>query len=199
MVVARNQDLPRLLLDLTHKEPGLTIQELVARACQASGAPPHLVVRSLYRLKLDDKVHLEDPHPPIGVRDYLRSNYGIWLWAMFVLIFGTGVAVYVLPQGPPFIYLRYVLGSLFVLYLPGYALIEALYPKKGDLEGLERLALSIGLSLALVPLVGLILNYTPWGIRLDPVLASLALVTTALLVTAAFRKVGYIRLTHTTS
>ncbi|MHB8987039.1 MAG: DUF1616 domain-containing protein [Eubacteriales bacterium] len=40
-------------------------------------------------------------------------------------------------------------------------------------DGIERVALSFGLSIAVVPLVGLILNYTPWGIRLAPILASL--------------------------
>ncbi|HNR26717.1 MAG TPA: DUF1616 domain-containing protein, partial [Methanobacteriaceae archaeon] len=35
-------------------------------------------------------------------------------------------------------------------------------------------ALSFGLSIAVTPLIGLVLNYTPWGIRLDPILVSLA-------------------------
>jgi len=35
-------------------------------------------------------------------------------------------------------------------------------------------ALSFGLSIAVVPLIGLILNYTPWGIRTEPVLYSVA-------------------------
>jgi len=100
----------------------------------------------------------------------------------------TAITIYTLPQDAPFIYLRYILGSVFVLFLPGYMLIEALYPKPKDLETLERLALSIGLSLALVPLTGLLLNYTPWGIRLNPILISLTLMTGALALVAALRK-----------
>jgi len=75
-----------------------------------------------------------------------------------------------------------------VLYLPGSALIEALYPGKEDLEPLERLALSIGLSLALVPLVGLVLNYSPWGIRLNPVYACISLLTISFSLLAVVRK-----------
>ncbi|MCC6050331.1 MAG: DUF1616 domain-containing protein, partial [Thermofilum sp.] len=59
---------------------------------------------------------------------------------------------------------------------------------------LERLALSIGLSLALVPLVGLLLNYTPFGIRLYPVLASLSLLTLCLTFIGAWRKLAYAKL-----
>ncbi|MFH1584413.1 MAG: DUF1287 domain-containing protein, partial [Actinomycetota bacterium] len=69
---------------------------------------------------------------------------------------------------------RIVLGLLFVLFLPGYIFIASLFPKKKDLGSIERLALSFGLSIAIVPLIGLILNYTPWGIRLYPILFSIS-------------------------
>ncbi len=44
--------------------------------------------------------------------------------------------------------LRVIFGLPFVLFLPGYALIAALFPGKGDLDGIERVALSFGLSIA---------------------------------------------------
>ena len=44
------------------------------------------------------------------------------------------------------------------------------------IDGIERVALSIGLSVAIVPLVGLILNYTPFGIRFESVFVSLSLI-----------------------
>ncbi|MDI9394640.1 MAG: DUF1616 domain-containing protein [Euryarchaeota archaeon] len=72
---------------------------------------------------------------------------------------------------------RNILGLPLVLFLPGYALIAALFPAKSDLDGIERTALSFGLSIAVVPLIGLGLNYTPWGIRLLPILISLSVLT----------------------
>ena len=72
---------------------------------------------------------------------------------------------------------RNILGLPLVLFLPGYALIAALFPAKSDLDGIERTALSFGLSIAVVPLIGLGLNYTPWGIRLLPILISLSVFT----------------------
>ena len=69
--------------------------------------------------------------------------------------------------------LRIILGLPFILLFPGYTLIAALFPRQSDLDGIERLALSLGLSVAVVPLIGLILNYTTWGIRLYPILISL--------------------------
>ncbi len=70
---------------------------------------------------------------------------------------------------------RIALGLIFALFFPGYTLLAALFPKKGDLDGIQRLALSFGLSIAVVPLIGLILNYTPWGIGLYSILISILL------------------------
>ena len=71
--------------------------------------------------------------------------------------------------------LRIIFGLCLVLFFPGYTLLSALFPRKGDLSGIERVALSFGLSIAIVPLMGLILNYTPWGIRLYPILIAITI------------------------
>lgn len=73
--------------------------------------------------------------------------------------------------------IRTVLGLLLVLFVPGYSLITALFPKKDDLSGIERFTLSFGLSIGVTPLIGLVLNYTPYGIRMFPVLISLSILT----------------------
>ena len=85
--------------------------------------------------------------------------------------------LFVLMPGLSETVLRNILGLPLVLFLPGYALIAALFPAKSDLDGIERTALSFGLSIAVVPLIGLGLNYTPWGIRLLPILISLSVFT----------------------
>jgi uncharacterized membrane protein len=84
--------------------------------------------------------------------------------------------------------IRIFLGLPLVLFLPGYSLIAALFPRKADLDGIERIALSFGLSIAIVPLLGLALNYTPFGIRLSPILALLSLFTVSFAVGASVRR-----------
>lgn len=70
---------------------------------------------------------------------------------------------------------RTILGFLFVLIVPGYTMTAALYPKKGDLSSLERLVLSFGLSITVIPMLCFALDYTPWGIDLYPVLTIILL------------------------
>ena len=138
--------------------------------------------------------------------------------------------------------LRVVFGLAFVLFLPGYAFIAALFPEAGEspttdsnadppdvpsddtakptpvagttaadtqpdhetetdtglltegrhdrdgIDGIERVALSFGLSIAIVPLIGLVLNFTPWGIRLAPIAVSVAGFTLICVGVAAIRR-----------
>jgi uncharacterized membrane protein len=81
------------------------------------------------------------------------------------------VPLVLLTSGP----FRIVIGILCVLFFPGYTVMAALFPKKGHLDTIERIALSFGLSIAITPLILLMLNYTPWGIRVTPVLICITL------------------------
>lgn len=75
--------------------------------------------------------------------------------------------------------LRLVMALAYILFVPGYCLAAALFPKKEDLDRIERNGLSLGLSIAWAPVLALVLNALPWGLRLWPVvigeLSSIAL------------------------
>lgn len=79
-----------------------------------------------------------------------------------------------------------MLGML--LFVPGYALIAALFPGKSDIDVIERIALSFGMSIAVTSLIGLALNSTPWGIRLDPIVVCLTIFTIICVSAANYRR-----------
>lgn len=83
--------------------------------------------------------------------------------------------------------IRTILGLVIVLFLPGYVLVATLFPKRDDLDVVERIALSFGLSIAIVPLIGLLLNYT-FGIRLIPILVSICIYIIGLVFAAEYRR-----------
>jgi len=121
--------------------------------------------------------------------DYLFTiTISGWFWATMILAVSAILSVAFVPDAFPVNVIRWVLGSVFVLYLPGYTLIQFLFSEKKELDSLERFALSVGLSLAVVPLIGLILNYLPWGIRLAPITVSLSLFVVSFAILAAARK-----------
>ncbi|MBC7129987.1 DUF1616 domain-containing protein [Candidatus Bathyarchaeota archaeon] len=169
----------------------IQVEELVFSG--KSGFKPNETARAVFRLLRDGVIELYDPEPPISFKKYITSIHGLGFLTATALVILCLFTVYFSWISPIISILRMALGSLFVLFLPGYSLVEALYPRTEELEPLERLALSIGLSLALVPLVGLALNYSPWGIRLNPVIAGLSLLTLGLLTLSAYRKYRILR------
>ncbi|MEZ0393810.1 MAG: DUF1616 domain-containing protein [Desulfurococcaceae archaeon] len=141
-----------------------------------------------YRRWLRGEIALEDPSPPTTFAECLvRLDYSLWYWTGMAIVVLAMAAVYASSAVPILMPARYVLGTIFVLFMPGYSLVRLLYPRD-ELSPLEELALSIGLSLALVPLIGLALNYTPWGIRLDPVSASLSIACVSMMTGGLYRK-----------
>jgi len=173
-----------------------TVESLV-RALQAKGFSFESAVKAVYVMSKRGEIELLEPRPPRSLLGYMLSLRAAWYWMLMAYILATLLLVSS-ARAPPLVYLRYVLGSLFVLYTPGATLIEALYPRGTELDPLERLALSIGLSLAVVPLIGLVLNYTPWGIRLKPVSMSLAAFTALMATIAVARKYSYYSLENLT-
>jgi uncharacterized membrane protein len=99
----------------------------------------------------------------------LRLKIGSGIVPQSILVVALVIIIVFIPS---FI-LRIIIGLPFLLFFPGYSLILALFPKKNQITGIERVALSFGLSIAIVPLLGLVLNYTPIGITLESTLYSI--------------------------
>lgn len=96
--------------------------------------------------------------------------------------------------------LRFGFGVVFLLFFPGYALISVLFPEAyvpadntsdeleaetagilpgrsytgTGIDGVDRVALAFGTSIALVPLIGIVLSFTPWGIDLLPIVVAVS-------------------------
>ena len=101
--------------------------------------------------------------------DYLQDINAGWFWAYASILLTSFLTVLLVDKpSHPLIYLRHALGILYVLYLPGYALVKVIYPLK-QVSNAIRAALSITLSLVVVPSIGYFLNFTSWGIGTIPV------------------------------
>ena len=119
-----------------------------------------------------------------------------WYVVVILLEMATAVTVFTIREDAyPFVYVRYVLGLIFIFFLPGFALTEALFPSEhltdsslGSMLSTERVAVSIGLSIVIAALVGLLSYYAPWGITSGPIVLILIILTTAFTFVAVFRE-----------
>jgi len=155
------------------------------------------ILAAILKLQEQGKLQLTPrPQQALATSAYLKTSGALWFWATLALTLATVTAVFTISEtAHPLVYARYVLGTIFILWLPGYTFTKALFPKQlpmktseTDLDIIERAALSVGMSLALVPIVGLLLNYTPWGIRLTPIVLCLVGLTVVFAVAAVLRE-----------
>jgi len=187
------EDLGRVVLETANSMGQPTISELVDELVKQRGLKFKDATKAVYTEYKKGNLGLSESNPPSNIASYFVNLENTWFWGITALVAVTLVVVFTVDSSF-LLYLRYVLGGVFVLFLPGFLLLSALYPRSGEMDTLERVALSIGLSLAIVPLIGLVLNYTPWGIRLEPIMVSLALFAEVLAVAVVVRRFRYFQL-----
>lgn len=152
------------------------------------------IITILLQLETENKIHFAKKLPTINVtsRPSVFSASLMWYWVTIAIAIMTAITVFTIPENAyPLIYVREILGTGFVLFLPGFVLLKTLYPFKtpiaspsANLETIESIALSIGLSIAFTAIVGMALNYTPWGVRIVPITLTLIAVTLIFATTA---------------
>jgi hypothetical protein len=192
------QTLRATILQITDAQKPETVDQLAREVRERFPSSSNKeILDAILNLQSEGKLHLTETRSlPGNVRGYLRTSNASWYWITVAATLAALVSVFLISEEAyPIVIVRYVLGAIFILWLPGYAFIKALFPvtlpiKTSDknLDTIERAALSFGMSLALVPIVGLLLNYTPWGIRLTPITVSLTALTLSFATAAVIRE-----------
>lgn len=120
---------------------------------------------------------------------YMLSRAACWYWTTVFLTAFTMLIVLLSnsESADLIIYVRQILGLIFVVWFPGYTIVRAILPR-GKLKNTERIALSLGMSLASVALVGLLLSYTPSGVSIVPVTLGLFALTMTCATAAVLRE-----------
>lgn len=101
-----------------------------------------------------------------------------------ILILALANLMVYLPGSGPLRALGGLAGFCLALLGPGYLLLEILFPRRDDMDGIERIGTSLVLSIVVVVLIVLVLSYTDGGItphRLRLVLLGLVVILTSLL------------------
>jgi uncharacterized membrane protein len=197
-VNSRADEIAQTIIQVMNERKPQSVQQLTALVRERLFATEEKILESILKLQSQGKIKLESQPLPASLKlaSYLRTSQALWYWATMAVATITVVIVFTVPEEfYPWSYLRNVLGILFVLWLPGYASIKALFPVRmpiqtsaESLETIERLALSIGMSIALVPMIGLLLYYTPLGLSLTPIVLSMLALTVVLATVAIARE-----------
>ncbi|WP_266081732.1 DUF1616 domain-containing protein [Haladaptatus caseinilyticus] len=122
----------------------------------------------------------------------MSTNSRWWFIDLVLTLILTGISGFAVIAGVGG-RLRVALVLPLVVFLPGYVFISALFPEGGEGEirvfgddttdveyavgGPERVGLAVVASIAIVPMVAALANFTPWGVRLMPILVGVVCFT----------------------
>jgi hypothetical protein len=199
--LSNNLPIDELTLTITKlidKRKPQNVKQLIALVTEELPLSEEKILDAVLKLQSQGKIKLGNSsvHASPKLATYMKTGNALWYWATIAIATITMAIVFTVPEDfYPWSYLRNALGIIFVLWLPGYTFIKALFPAQvpiktstENLDTIERIALSLGMSIAIVPIIGLLLNYTPWGIRLTPIVLSLFALTLVLATAAVIRE-----------
>ena len=166
-----------------------TVGQLVALAEADGKFDEGTLIETVRGMVRDGSLKLGAPKYHIrSFLDYLFTlDVSSWFWAAMAAT-GITAVLALMPTGFfPLDVLRWGFGSLFLLFLPGYSSLQLIFPEQRDMRNSQRYVFSIPVSLAILIILGLVLNYSGAGIRLATLLESIGFVTVVFAVAAAYR------------
>jgi len=185
--------LDNYIINIISNEKPKTVKQLINSVQHMNNLPKQEIMQRILLLQEQRKIVLHDELPiSHKFKDYVFSIHSYWYLVIIALAITTTIIILANLQNAPIIgniikYTRYLFGSIFILFLPGYSLIKALFPLK-EIDNIERVTFSIGMSLAIVAINALVLNYLPWGISITPITLSLLCLTLTLSTIAVIRE-----------
>jgi len=183
----RAPSLGSVIEDLIETRHPATVGQLARMLREMGPLDEEAYVAQIRSMKQRGSFTLSPPSYEIySVLDYLLTpTVSGWFWATFFLTLLAVAVVYFTPGSIPLGIIRWVFG-LVLIVSPGYATMKLLFPYS-QMPQHQLLALAVALSLAITPIIGFALNFTPWGIRFIPIVVSLGAFTILTVTIAASR------------
>ena len=176
-----------LVTEVISRHGELAVEQLYTEYCASTGrtvSRPDFI-RELRTLEANGSIELNDP-PSSGMsyRKFMLSFYHVsWFYSgLFVT-----VATYFLTQSDlagPLAVFRWVFASLDVALVPGLPVYRAFF-SGAKRSFIEQIGISVALSIAVVALIGLALNFRPSGVSFGAIVDSLTLYNLIALVVAS--------------
>ena len=193
-----NEQLRRIIIETIKKDMPATSENLIKLIQKKTTIPREEITKYLLELEQQGKISFatKEQENLTTFPAYFFSKKSTWYWTTIIMALTASLTVFLVPNDAfPTIYIRYVLGTILVLFLPGFTFIKTLCPLRmpiatndKKMDAIELIALSIIMSITFATLAGLILNYTAGGIRLEPTMLILLPLTIAFATAAILRE-----------
>jgi uncharacterized membrane protein len=181
----RHELVKRKITEIIHSRPHQTITEITNELQSTDKSISLVEIQEAFRsLQQDGIVRLYDPIELHSFGKYLRHRTSFWI--VCLIMAATLALVYFAPSDKLWVAVRIFLGTVFVILVPGYALVNLLLGRT-KINYLERLVLSIAASLAVITIIGLVLNSGPLGLELNVIVLSITCLSLIFMILASYR------------
>ena len=159
------------IIEITKLKKPSTGAELVELITEEFNISRELAIK--YVLDLEDKRKIlfieQEGRRPEDIKEFLVSSKVYWYYlVMLVSVFMFFSSFISSPKTMLSLYFTYLVGTFFVLFIPGYCITRILYSGI-EVSRLKFIVFSIGISVSMASIIGVIMNYTPWGINKIPI------------------------------
>jgi len=191
-----SSDLTNKILFLINDKKPRSVEELSEMMKQEYDITENEIIISILKLHANGSIEFRNPKVENSFRAYSVGNETVWYWVTIGIGFFAALLFFTISETAyPLIYLRNFMGLFLVLFLPGYVFVRILFPinvmtktQHKQIETIQRVALSIGISAVIVTIIGLLVYYSPWGLDLSPIVLSLFVLTSVLATAALFKE-----------
>ena len=181
----RHELVKRKITEIIRSRSHRTIREITDELQSTDKSISLVEIQEAFRsLQQDGIVRLYDPIELHSFGKYLRHRTSFWI--VCLIMAATLALVYFAPSDKLWVAVRIFLGTVFVILVPGYALVNLLLGRT-KINYLERLVLSIAASLAVISMLGLVLNSGPLGLELNVIVLSISCFSLIFMILASYR------------
>jgi hypothetical protein len=181
----KSYDLNKEILGIITEQNPKSVKQLISIIKDKVDLEEKEIINAILKLESKGKINFSKDPKALSFTSYMKNIKSVWYWTILIFEVITIILVFTIPENfYPWFYFRNIFGLIFVLILPGYVFVKAIFPIKilnvrvaSQFEKIERLALSLGMSLALVSIIGLLLYYSPWGVEITPLVFGLLMFT----------------------
>jgi hypothetical protein len=135
------------------------------------------IQNAIKTLESEKKITLLEPGTEGHFFHYLIKSYnGLSLWLTAAATCSIIALIFLVPSIEPWSYMRMITGAIFVMFIPGNALVQLLFPHR-NMEQTEHIVLSVGLSIAVVCIIGLMLKYVLSTLTVESAIISIGILS----------------------
>ena len=175
----RIEPLQQRILNSVATRKCFTVKELVVELQHTYNESLSIeeIQNAVKKLESEKKITLIEPDTKGHFLHHIMTSYNaLSLWLTTAATCLIIAFVFLLPNIEPWSYMRMIAGGVFVMFIPGNALVQLLFTHR-NIEQTEQIVLSVGLSIALICIVGLKLKYILSALTVESAVISIGVLS----------------------